>query len=241
MYNRTPKDVPVEWQTAFDSMVDEGIPVKTTCNYGIRIGPGEMKTLHGLARKTGDTEAAVTEHTNGSLSGNLTICSRVVSLKGPGNTIRVPVRVCNLSAKVIEIPPKSVLCILKSVDDTWTPEPAQEQKSSTVVEGLSDQIDRENLSSEQYTKAERLLNHWSDIFTTGPTDLGKTYLVKHKINLTDNTSFKEPYRRIPPSIYEEVRVHLKEMLEADAIRPSESSFSSNVVLVRKKDGSQILH
>ena len=239
MYNRTSKDVPVEWQTAFDSMVDEGIPVKTTCNYGIRIGPGEMKTLHGLARKTGDAEAAVTKHTNGSLSGNLTICPRVVSLKGPGNTIRVPVRACNLSAKVIEIPPKAVLCSLKSVDvvDTWTPEPTQEQKSSTVVEGLSDQIDGENLSSEQYTKAERLLNNWSDIFSTGLTDLGKTDLVKHKINLTDNTPFKEPYRRIPPLIYEEVRVHLKEMLEADAIRPSESSFSSNVVLVRKKDGS----
>ena len=122
----------------------------------------------------------------------MTICPRVVSLKGPGNTIRVPVRVCNLSAKVLEIPPKAVLCSLKSVDvvDTWTPEPTQEQKSSTVFEGLSDQIDRENLSSEQYTKAERLLNNWSDIFSTGPTDLGKTDLVKHKINFTDKPHLK---------------------------------------------------
>ena len=38
-------------------------------------------------------------------------------------------------------------------------------------------------------------------------------------------------------MFEEVKQHLKEMLEADAIRPSESLFSSNVVLVRKKDGS----
>ena len=199
VYNRTSKDVPVEWQTAFDNTVDEGVPVKTICNYGIRIGPGDMKPLHGLARKTGDTEAAVAEHTNGSLSGNLTICPRVVSLKGPGSTIRVPVRVCNLSAKIIEIPPKAFLCCLKSVEvvDTWTPEPAQEQKSSTVVEGLSDQTDEENLSSEQYTKAERLLNNWSDIFSTGPTDLGKTDLVKQKINLTDNPHIKnliEEYR-----------------------------------------------
>ena len=55
--------------------------------------------------------------------------------------------------------------------------------------------------------------------------------------LTDDTLFKDPYRRIPPSVYEEVRLHLKEMLEADAIRPSQSPYPSNVVLVRKKDGS----
>ena len=90
-------DIPIEWQTAFDSMSDQSIPVRTTCNYSIRVAPGEVKTS--------DLETAVKENVNGSLSGNLTICPRVVSLKSPGTTVRVPVRVCNLSAKVIEISP----------------------------------------------------------------------------------------------------------------------------------------
>ena len=33
-----------------------------------------------------------------------------------------------------------------------------------------------------------------------------------------------------------MRSHLKEMLEADAIRPSQSAWCNTVVLVRKKDG-----
>ena len=35
---------------------------------------------------------------------------------------------------------------------------------------------------------------------------------------------------------EEVRSHLKEMLESGAIRPSQSAWCNTVVLVRKKDG-----
>ena len=35
---------------------------------------------------------------------------------------------------------------------------------------------------------------------------------------------------------EEVRNHLKEMLESGAIRPSQSAWCNAVVLVRKKDG-----
>ena len=38
-------------------------------------------------------------------------------------------------------------------------------------------------------------------------------------------------------MYEEVRQHLKDMLDCGAIRESDSPYSSNVVLVRKKDGS----
>ncbi|MCG7876441.1 MAG: pol polyprotein, partial [Candidatus Thiodiazotropha endolucinida] len=233
-------DTPVEWKTALNNVTDSAIPVKSTNNFSIRIGPGEVKTLNGIARNTGDINTAVTEHINNSLSGDLTICPRVVSLKSPGTTVRVPVRVCNLSAHFIEIPPKSLLCSLNqvSVVDSWTPDLSQKQEpKSTSTENLNVQIDEDNLTPDQLIEAKAVLNKWSDIFSKGPTDLGKTDLVKHTIKLTDETPFKEPYRRIPPGLFEEVRMHLKEMLDAGAIRESESPYSSNVVLVRKKDGS----
>ena len=61
-------------------------------------------------------------------------------------------------------------------------------------------------------------------------------IVKHSIRLTDNTPFKEHYWWIPPSMYEEVREHLKEILEIGAIWPSHSPWASLVIQVCKKDG-----
>ena len=174
---RSKSNTPVEWQTALDNLCDSAIPVRTTNNFNIRVGPGEVKTLNGLARKTGDINTAVTEHINNSLSGDLTICPRVVSLKSPCTTVRVPVRVCNLSAHVIEIPPRSLLCSLNQVSvlDTWTPDLSQKQESkSSVSADLDVQIDETNLTSDQLSKARSVLNKWSGIFSKGPTDLGKT-------------------------------------------------------------------
>ena len=82
-----------------------------------------------------------------------------------------------------------------------------------------------------------LVESYQDIFSTGYLDIGTTDRVKHRIELSDEKPFKQKYTRIPPAMIEEVRSHIKELLAAGIIRPSHSPFSSNVVLVRKSDGS----
>ena len=47
---------------------------------------------------------------------------------------------------------------------------------------------------------------------------------------------KEHFRCIPPPLLDKVRQHINEMLEAGAIRPSNSPWCKTVVLVHKKDG-----
>ena len=165
-----------------------------------------------------------------------------IELTTPGVcNLSARVRVCNLSARVVtvEIPPKSLLCSLNSVNvvDSWTPDSSQKQDqkpTSASIEDLGIRIEGENLTEDQLLRAKQVLGNWSSIFSTSPTDLGRTDTVKHKINLTDDVPFKDTYRQIPPGLYEEVRQHLKEMIDANAIRQSESPYSSNVVLVRKK-------
>ena len=150
--------IPEEWQTAFSSLVDHTLPVKTTNNFSIRLGPGKVKTVHGLVRNTADLENAVTEQTDTLLSGNITICPRVVSLKSSSNVVRIPVRVCNLFALPVHIPPRSLLCSLTSVSivDSWTPDLSHKQESKSNVSSLEDldvQIDTDNLTPEDLGEA----------------------------------------------------------------------------------------
>ena len=93
--------------------------------------------------------------------------------------------------------------------------------------------------TEQAEKAHSLLREYHDIFSLEKHDMGHTKAAKHKIVLKDPDTppFKERFCRIPPPQLDEVRAHLKMMLDAGVIRPSNSPWCNAVVLVRKKDGS----
>ena len=49
--------------------------------------------------------------------------------------------------------------------------------------------------------------------------------------LTDSTPFKECYQHIPLGMYEEVKAHIREMFDIGAMHPSNSPWTSAVVLV----------
>ena len=84
--------------------------------------------------------------------------------------------------------------------------------------------------------AQDLICKFACIFSQDDLDLDKTSIVKHFIQVNDPVPFKEWHRCIPPGMYDEVKVHIQEMLDVGAIRPSNSPWASAVVLVQKKDG-----
>ena len=86
-------------------------------------------------------------------------------------------------------------------------------------------------------EAKQLFREYAHIFALESLDMGHTSMVKHEIRLDNYTPFKERYHRIPPHLFDEVKNHLKEMIEVGAICKSNSTWASAVVLVRKKDGS----
>ena len=105
---------------------------------------------------------------------------------------------------------------------------------------LFDELDLSGLdlwAPELADKACRLLAKYHNIFSLDPAELGCTHSTEHTIKVTDDTPFKEQFRQVPLPMVEEVRDHLREMLESSTIRPSQSAWCNAVVLVRKKDGS----
>ena len=105
---------------------------------------------------------------------------------------------------------------------------------------LFDELDLSGLDTwtpELADKAHWLLAKYHEMFSLDPAELGCTHSTEHMIKVTDDTPFKEQFRWIPPPMVEQVRNHLREMLESSAIRPSQSAWCNAVMLVRKKDGS----
>ena len=122
------------------------------------------------------------------------------------------------------------------------PHPASTLTEAERQDLLLDKLDLSGLDdwpTEQAEKARSLLKEYHDIFFLEKQDMGHTKAAEHKIVLKDPDTppFKERFRRIPPPQLDEVREHLKLMLDAGVIRPSNSPWCNAVVLVRKKDGS----
>ena len=124
----------------------------------------------------------------------------------------------------------------------WEP---KEQPSLTEAERqdlLLEKLDLTGLEAwpeDQAEKARSLLKEYHDIFSLEKHEVGHTKAAKHKSVLKDPDTppFKERFCRISPLQLDEVHAHLKMMLDAGVIRPSNIPWCNAVVLVRKKDGS----
>ena len=131
------------------------------------------------------------------------------------------------------------------VTNLFSMEQTKEQSTLTETERkdlLLEKLDLSGLEAwpqEQAEQARSLLKEYHDIFLLKKCDMGHTNATKHKIVLKDPDTppFKECFCRIPPPQLDEVREHLKLMLDAGVIQPSNSPWCNAVVLVRKKDGS----
>ena len=131
--------------------------------------------------------------------------------------------------------PKSLQVEDNANSDLHTPKLMIRQRQGKLFDEL-DLSGLDKWAPELADEAHHLLAEYHDVFSLDPAELGCTHSTEHTIKVTDVTPFKEQFRQIPPLMVEEVRNHLREMLESGAIRPGQSAWYNAVVLARKKDG-----
>jgi transposase InsO family protein len=196
--------------------------------------PMTKVVIHGtpLTNTTLPRLSAVTEESpKHQLPGGILVSQCLVSV---GGGIRdVCVELVNTSSRERCVQSGSVLCALQSAE--------VESSGNTVIPEQNDESWLSKFQwpddSAQADAIRALVLQYKDVFSTHALDYGQTDLVEHRIDLIDDKPIKLRHRRIPPSMIDEVRQYLEELLAAKQIRPSKSPWSFPLVLVRKKDGS----
>ena len=107
--------------------------------------------------------------------------------------------------------------------------------SVTTVPGLD--LEDCELSEEGKQELEALVREFSDIFSKGADDIGRTHLTQHEIKTGDAAPINQRPRRIPLKMQDQVEEQKAEMLRDGVIQESTSLWCSPIVMVRKKDGS----
>uniref|UniRef100_A0A1X7U211 RNA-directed DNA polymerase n=1 Tax=Amphimedon queenslandica TaxID=400682 RepID=A0A1X7U211_AMPQE len=92
----------------------------------------------------------------------------------------------------------------------------------------------ETLDERQREDLTQLLAQYKDVITS---DLGRTTLAEHCIEVEGASPYRQSPYRIPLGKQEEVRKEIQRMEDMGVIRPTTSDWASPMVIVPKKDGS----
>lgn len=97
-------------------------------------------------------------------------------------------------------------------------------------------VEINELTQDQELKFFETIQEYEDVFAKDETDIGLSHLMEHEINTGDHKPIKQQPRRLPPHRRPVVEKQLDSLLSQGRIAPSNSPWSSPVVLVRKRDG-----
>ena len=118
-----------------------------------------------------------------------------------------------------------------------TSKAVRQEKLTEIITNLMSTVDN-CLTDDEIQSFSHLLTKYSDVISVSDGDLGRSKLIQHGIETGSASPIKQPPRRLPYHLREEVKGLLAEMLFEDVIEKSNGPWSSPIVLIKKKDGSR---
>jgi len=125
---------------------------------------------------------------------------------------------------------------VKTVRQTSFSEDAEKQ-GVEHIECLFNELPKE-LSEKEKARAQEFLTSNADVFSRGEFDIGQTHLLEHRIETNLNRPVRQALRRHPVAYLPQIDEYVQEMQDNGVVEPRiGSEWVSNIVLVRKKDGT----
>jgi len=154
--------------------------------------------------------------------------------------VDVPVRVMNVRNTSVSLKAGSLVANLQRVEEVKAADVDRTADGAAEVpDFIVDLISKVHESTSDDTRNAlcQLLAGYADVFSQSEFDLGLTNLVVHQIDTADARPVRQPLRRYPPAHVQAISEHVDTMLQQNVIEPACSPWASNIVLVRKRDGS----
>ena len=158
----------------------------------------------------------------------------------PPRTHNVPTRIVNTSNRHIRLEKGETLSEVQVLNEHDIIENKQnnfETGQNVDEEWLEKLVEtvHSSVTTAEKQRLKRILRSYADCFSRAEFDLGHTDVVRHCIDTGNQRPIKQVLRRHPVHHNEEIDRQIDEMLKQDVIERSNSPWSSNVVIVKKKD------
>ena len=225
----------------------------------LKLGPGERMVVPGRVVGRGRVNGRVMVVEPASTLYSAT------GVLAPGVTVvprrhRVPIEIANLTETKKIIPAGTLLGTMTDAIAIQPYEETQQQQTRSIshimvaedtnvessqlgatevpqhLRGLYEDC-KKRMTPAEDASFRKLLHQYQDIFARHGNDLGRSNLVTHHIETGQEPPVRQRPRRLPQVQYDEISKQVKALADAKIITPSTSTWGSNVLLVKKKDGS----
>jgi transposase InsO family protein len=218
--------VVVQKSTTIPSFSETVIPARIIFGVGqIRSCTDETQAEHNMSMEPSETEHGL------CVAGALL----------PPRSYNLPARIVNVSGRSVRLHEGETLGktqVLKTADVIET-ECVRKGSAEAGADWRKELLEKVDSSVTQVEKKRLndILNEYEDCFSQHEFDLGRTTVIRHQIDTGSSKPLKQVLRRHPLVHTEEIDRQVKAMLAQDVIESSSSPWSSNVVIVKKKDNS----
>ena len=151
----------------------------------------------------------------------------------------IPLSLLNVTDSKLKVKKGTFVGNVRKADIITEVLPKQSSSPDNFPEHLQPLLDEAstNLNPKETEKLKNLLTDFQDVFADKSGTISQTNYAEHTIDVGDTKPIKLAPRRVPIAQKEIVKNEIKKMLDQNIIEPSNSPWSSPIVLVTKPDNT----